>query len=166
MTASTNIVAALQAVIATGNWDFAGELADENNFVDCLRCFAGPRRLLFSAPESVDEKPLFFMCLFCASCWYAHARHQGQRALAQCTVCNAVGCHRSMEELRAIQSLEAAERRYLHAHGWTRDGEKWFPPTNYPFKRKSYYARGNAVNAQKQLTYNPAYGGARSEQPG
>jgi hypothetical protein len=66
--------------------------------------------------------------------------------------------------LRAIQALEAAERRYLRAHGWikNRDGY-WDPPAAQGFKYKSDYTRGHAVNAQKQRTYNAAFGGMRSE---
>jgi len=63
----------------------------------------------------------------------------------------------------AIWALEVAEGRYLRAHGWTCNGEYWHPPDRYPFKFKGGHTRGHAVNAQKQLTYNPLFGGTRSE---
>jgi hypothetical protein len=65
----------------------------------------------------------------------------------------------------AIWALEVAERRYLRAHGWTLDGDYWRPPDDAQFKYKSGYSHGHAVNAQKQRTYNPMFGGVRSEQP-
>jgi len=71
----------------------------------------------------------------------------------------------------ATQLLEAAEWAYLKAHGWTCDADRnmWRPPAGYPFKRAGMRSRGHAVNAQKQLTYNPNHGGQRREpelQPG
>lgn len=143
---ASNIVDAIKAVIAAGNWDFAGELADEHQFVDCLRCFSAPRRILYDA-----ETPSVFMCLFCASCWYAHEKHKNLRrrkALTECEVCNVIGMQRSMEEVLALQNLRAAERRYLNAHGWIRNGEYWDPPAG--FKYKSGYTHNHAVNALKQ----------------
>jgi hypothetical protein len=61
--------------------------------------------------------------------------------------------------------LEAAERFYLMAHGWDLNLSRntWRPPKDYPFKRKDMRSRGHAVNAQKQLTYNPEHGGRRRE---
>ena len=55
----------------------------------------------------------------------------------------------------AIWALEVAERRFLRAHGWTKDGAHWRPPEGQNFKYKSGYTQGHAVNAQKQRTYNP-----------
>ena len=89
---SRTVAAALQAVIFTGNWDYAGELADEANFVDCMRCFAAPRLLTFD-----DESQIFYMHLFCASCWYAHIKHQSESQhvrrwpMAQCPECDIIG---------------------------------------------------------------------------
>lgn len=148
MHASSNIVAALQAVIATGDWDFAGEFADTHVFVDCLRCFSAPRRLLFD-----DETPLAYLCLFCASCWHEHLKHQKQsqrKPLANCEICNVVGLHRSMHEVLALQNLRAAERRYLSAFGWTKNGDTWDPPRDQHFKYESGYTHNHAVNALKQ----------------
>lgn len=87
----TTLAAALQALIFVGDWDFIGSFADANKFVDCLRCFAAPRRLLFD-----DEMPLFYMCLFCASCHFQHMRHGSSgpfrcRAMSECPSCNIVG---------------------------------------------------------------------------
>lgn len=63
--------------------------------------------------------------------------------------------------------LEWAERLYLSTHGWDRHGEcsdGYIPPDDYPFRRKYLvYARSHAVNAQKQLTYNPMHGGTRKD---
>ena len=60
--------------------------------------------------------------------------------------------------------LEHAEEFYLYAHGWERDEDGfWTPPATYPFKRRSGYSHGHAVNAQKQATYNPMHGGERPE---
>lgn len=151
MAPNTNIVDALKAVIATRNWDFAGELADDAGYVDCLRCFAGPRRILFDR-----ETPSVFMCLFCASCWYLHEKHRNtnQRrrriACADCEICNVVEHHHTMEEILALQALRAAERRFLSAHGWTRNGDSWDPPKNQRFKYLSGYNHNHAVNALKQ----------------
>lgn len=148
MTANPNIVDALKAVIATHDWDMAGELADEHRFVDCLRCFAAPRRILFD-----DETPSVYMCLFCASCWYEHEKHKRlypRRALTECEVCNVVGAHRSMEEVLALQNLRAAERRFLTAFGWTKNGDTWDPPKDQHFKYQSGYNHNHAVNALKQ----------------
>lgn len=68
----------------------------------------------------------------------------------------------------AAWALEIAERRYLRAHGWRLEvGRGWFPPDDFPFKKRTYpYSRSHAVNAQKQLTYNPMHGGERSERDG
>lgn len=143
-----NIVDALKAVIATRNWDFAGELADDANYVDCLRCFSAPRRLLYDA-----ETPMMGMCLFCASCWYEHEKHKSKsrrKPLSECEVCNVIGMRRSMEEVLALQNLRAAERRYLAAHGWTRKGELWDPPPDQHFKYKSGYTHNHAVNSLKK----------------
>jgi hypothetical protein len=145
---SGNITDALKAVIAARDWDFAGELADEHQFVDCLRCFAAPRRVLFD-----EDTPSVYMCLFCASCWYAHQKHQKQsrrKTLTECEVCNVIGMHRSMEEVLALQHLRAAERRYLSAFGWTKDGDSWNPPPGQRFKYTSGYTHNHAVNALKQ----------------
>ncbi len=81
------VVAALQAAILTGNWDFAGELADEVSFVDCLRCFAAPRLLQY------DDETKFYMNLFCADCWYTHVSHalRARCALAECPDCDVIG---------------------------------------------------------------------------
>ena len=145
----SNIVDALKAVIATGNWDMAGELADEHQFVDCLRCFSAPRRILWDR-----ETPMIYMCLFCASCWFAHQKHHGRRhkkSVAECDVCSVVKHHRSMEEVLALQNLRAAERRYLGAFGWTRNGDTWDPPKDgRRFKYESGYTHNHAVNALKQ----------------
>jgi len=149
MTTNINIVDALKAVIATGNWDMAGELADEHQYVDCLRCFSAPRRVLFD-----DGTPNIYMCLFCAGCWYTHAKHQGytrgRRALAECEICNVLGVHRSMEQVLALQALRAAERRFMTAFGWTKNGDMWDPPKDQHFKYQSGYTHNHAVNALKQ----------------
>lgn len=149
MTQNPNIVDALKAVIATRDWDMAGELADEHQFVDCLRCFSAPRRILFDA-----ETPSIYMCLFCASCWYAHEKHSKKRpyarSLADCTVCDVIKQHRSTEEVLALQNLRAAERRLLSAFGWTKDGDCWNPPPGQRFKYRSGYTHNHAVNALKQ----------------
>jgi hypothetical protein len=79
--------------------------------------------------------------------------YQGQRrwkSLADCTVCNVVGHHRSMEEVSALQALRIAERRYLSAFGWTRNGDTWDPPRDQHFKYESGYTHNHAVNALKQ----------------
>lgn len=58
--------------------------------------------------------------------------------------------------------LEWSERLYLHAHGWDRRGEdatRYLPPDDYQFRCHDFYDRSHAVNAQKQLTYNPMFGG-------
>jgi hypothetical protein len=69
------------------------------------------------------------------------------------------------ERHNTIWSLEVAERRFLRAHGWTLEPNRgWIPPANFPFKRRGAYSRGHAVNAQKQLLYNPMFGGDRLEQ--
>ena len=63
----------------------------------------------------------------------------------------------------SVWLLEKAERFFLKSHGWTyvKDGG-WSPPGSYPFRRKSMsYARGHAINAQKQAVYNPMHGGYR-----
>lgn len=148
MTQNPNIVDALKAVIAARDWDTAGELADEHRFVDCLRCFNAPRRILFD-----DETPSVYMCLFCASCWYEHQKHQKRaqrKALSECEICNVIGQHRSMEEVLALQNLRAAERRFLGAYGWIKDGDCWNPPPGQRFKYKSGYTHNHAVNALKQ----------------
>jgi hypothetical protein len=148
MTSNINIIDALKAVIAARDWDMAGELADDHQFVDCLRCFNAPRRILFD-----HETPGVYMCLFCASCRYAHAKHQHRarrKALAECDVCNVVGQHQSMEEVLALQSLRAAERRYLSAFGWIKNGDAWDPPADQRFKYQSGYTHNHAVNALKQ----------------
>jgi hypothetical protein len=145
---SKNIVDALKVVIAIRNWDFAAELADEHQFVDCLRCFTAPRRLLFNA-----ETSSVYLCLFCAGCWHEHTKHATHpraRGLADCTVCNVVAMHRSMEEVLALQNLRAAERRFLSAFGWTRDGDSWNPPPGQRFKYRSGYTHNHAVNTLKQ----------------
>jgi hypothetical protein len=152
-----NIVDALKAVIAARNWDLAGELADSNDFVDCLRCFSAPRRILYD-----NETPSVYMCLFCASCWYAHEKHTGPRLLgkdgvryhrrkplSECDVCDVVK-HHSMEEVCGIQALRQAERRYLAAHGWIRRGELWDPPSDQHFKYQSGYTHNHAVNTLKK----------------
>lgn len=62
--------------------------------------------------------------------------------------------------------LEWAERFYLHAHGWERKSEvtgEYVPPDDYTFRRYPSYVRSHAVNAQKQLTYNPMHGGTRRD---
>lgn len=59
----------------------------------------------------------------------------------------------------SVRLLEAAEWVYLRAHGWRREGSDWQPPKGYLFRRRVGYTRGHAVNAQKQLTYNPMHGG-------
>lgn len=148
MTRNPNIVDALKAVIATRDWDLAGELADEYQFVDCLRCFAAPRRILFN-----EDTPSVYICLFCAGCWYEHEKHKNtrrRRTLAECEICNVVGQHRSMEEVLALQNLRAAERRYLRAFGWRKNGDTWDPPADQRFKYKSGYSHNHAVNALKQ----------------
>lgn len=82
------VMAAVQAAILTGNWDFAGEFADDALFVDCLRCFAAPRLLSYD-----DESKIFYMNLFCAECWYTHVSHalHARCALAECPDCDVVG---------------------------------------------------------------------------
>lgn len=150
MTANPNIVDALKAVIAARNWDLAGELADDAKFVDCLRCFSAPRRLLFDDAPT----PSVFMCLFCAGCWYEHQKHQHpirRRVIPECEVCNVIGHHRSMEQVLALQNLRAAERRFLSAFGWTcSGGGLWDPPPDGHFKYRSGYTHNHAVNALKQ----------------
>lgn len=52
--------------------------------------------------------------------------------------------------------LRMTERLYLYAHGWrslpTSDRHgNYLPPGDYPFERKSSYARPHAVNAQRQV---------------
>jgi hypothetical protein len=78
--------------------------------------------------------------------------------------------HPTRKQRLALWLLERVERFFLHAHGWERAmvfGQVvWFPPADYAFKRPKYKTRGHAINAQKQLIYNPAYGGTESEQPG
>lgn len=66
-----------------------------------------------------------------------------------------------MRNVVATGLLEMAEYVYLYAHGWRRKNHQWHPPADYPFSRCSQYTRSHAVNAQKQLTYNPLYGGTR-----
>lgn len=148
MTSNINIVDALKAVIAARDWDMAGELADEHQFVDCLRCFSAPRRVLFD-----EDTPSVYMCLFCASCWFEHQKHQNRsrrKALSECEVCNVVGTHRSMEEVLALANLRAAERRFLSAFGWHKNGETWDPPQRQNFKYESGYNHNHAVNSLKQ----------------
>lgn len=152
MTTNPNIIDALKAVIATRNWDYAGELADDAKFVDCLRCFSAPRRILFD-----DETPCVYMCLFCASCWFEHEKHayvgrgsRGPKVLTECRICDVIKHHRSMEQFLALQNLRAAERRFLGAFGWKRNGETWDPPSDQRFKYQSGYTHNHAVNALKQ----------------
>jgi len=149
---ASNLVDALKAVIAAGDWDTAGLLADEHVFVDCLRCFSAPRRLL-SCEEPLDV----YMCLFCASCWYTHEKHksmQRRRVLAECEICDVVGAHRSVEQVLVLRDLRSLERHYLRTFGWTRDGEYWIPPANQRFKYTSGYTHDHAVNALKQRHRN------------
>lgn len=72
----------------------------------------------------------------------------------------------SSERHNATWALEVAERRYLRGHGWKLiTGRGWFPPDNFPFKKRPYpYSRGHAVNAQKQLDFNPQFGGVRADE--
>jgi hypothetical protein len=70
-----------------------------------------------------------------------------------------------MKKRIATWLLEQAELLFLKAHGWkfelTEDKIGWYPPDGYPFRRPQYFSRGHAVNAQKQMTYNPRYGGLK-----
>lgn len=59
-----------------------------------------------------------------------------------------------VEQAEAVWMLEVAERRFLRAHGWTKEGDCWRPPADQGFKYKSGYTHGHAVNAQKQRTYD------------
>lgn len=70
------------------------------------------------------------------------------------------------EQKAAVYWLECAERDFLLKFGWTCNGVCWVPPSHWPFKRNDYRTRSHAVNAQKQLLYNPQYGGEQSERPG
>jgi hypothetical protein len=59
--------------------------------------------------------------------------------------------------------LEWAERFFLFAHMWQKQDGKYMPPDDYSFRRHYDYVRAHAVNAQKQLTYNPMHGGTRKD---
>lgn len=148
MSSGANAIDAVKLIIMTGDWDTAGEFADENNVVDCLRCFQSPRRMLFSETFGAP-----YLCLFCANCWFEHLKHKKRsrgRAPAQCEICNVIGAHRSMDEALAVQKLHSAERRFLGAFGWTRNGATWDPPKDQNFKYENGYTHNHAVNALKQ----------------
>jgi hypothetical protein len=59
--------------------------------------------------------------------------------------------------------LAFTEYLYLRSSGWRRERKnRYLAPTKYQFKDKSPYSRGHAVNAQKQLDFNPMHGGKRA----
>lgn len=97
--------------------------------------------------------PSVYMCLFCASCWFEHQKHQHpsrRRVIPDCEVCNVIGAHRTIEEAHAFQALRAAERRLMVAFGWRQNGDTWDPPPDQNFKYQSGYNHNHAVNALKQ----------------
>jgi hypothetical protein len=59
--------------------------------------------------------------------------------------------------------LAFTEFLYLRASGWTREKRNhYLAPKKYKFRNKDPYTRGHAVNAQKQLDFNPMHGGKRA----
>lgn len=59
--------------------------------------------------------------------------------------------------------LAFTEYLYLRFSGWKRiKKNQYSSPKKYPFMRKDPYYRGHAVNAQKQLDFNPMHGGKRA----
>lgn len=63
----------------------------------------------------------------------------------------------------SIWLLEKAERFFLRAHGWRITDNGWEPPADYEFRNKRRYTRSHAVNASKQLVYNPMFKGKRQD---
>lgn len=63
----------------------------------------------------------------------------------------------------SIWILEKAERFFLRTHGWRLEDSYWKPPNDYPFRSKKAYSRRHAVNAHRQVIYNPMHGGKRLE---
>lgn len=63
----------------------------------------------------------------------------------------------------SIWLLEKAERFFLRAHGWKLTDNGWDPPADYEFRKKGRYTRSHAVNANRQLIYNPMHGGKRRD---
>lgn len=62
-----------------------------------------------------------------------------------------------------LNLLALFEFLYLWSSHWKRTGKNsYYPPAGYPFRDKSPYTRGHAVNAQKQLDFNPMHGGKRA----
>jgi hypothetical protein len=59
--------------------------------------------------------------------------------------------------------LMFTEYLYLKSSGWTRVKKNvYHAPKKYKFTNKDPYHRGHAVNAQKQLDFNPMHGGKRA----
>lgn len=54
-------------------------------------------------------------------------------------------------------SLRANEFLYLLLNGWHRTGSNWLAPKEYPFRDKSPYKHGHALNAQKLIDSNTRF---------
>lgn len=68
-----------------------------------------------------------------------------------------------MRRVVFLYLLVFTEYLYLKASGWKREKKnRYTPPPGCPFHDKSPYNRGHAVNAQKQLDFNPMHGGKRA----
>ena len=68
-----------------------------------------------------------------------------------------------MTRIIFLYILAFTEYLYLRTSGWKREKKNcYLPPASYPFRDKSPYHRGHAVNAQKQLDFNPMHGGKRA----